>query len=161
MEEANRSARQDPTPACLLMMDLDHFSDVNRRFGHTGGDEALRAFAEVLRRNMRSTDIVARYGGEEFCAYLAKTEIGEAVRIAERLRASAAALSVELRGQAIGITVSIGVARVRDGDLVASVGAADEALYVAKDRGRNQVAVAPADAVTLAGSGKPRLRIVR
>jgi PleD family two-component response regulator len=68
---------------------------------------------------------------------------------------------VELKGQAIGVTVSVGVARVRDGDLVGSVNDADEALYVAKGQGRNQVAVAPGDAAKPAGQGKSRLRIVR
>jgi diguanylate cyclase (GGDEF)-like protein len=160
MEEANRSTKRERAPACLMMMDLDHFSDVNRRFGHAGGDEALRAFAEVLRRTMRLTDIVARYGGEEFCAYLGKTEIGEAIRVAERLRAAVAALSIELKGQSIGITVSIGVAPVRNGDLAASVSDADEALYVAKGRGRDQVAIARSDDSRSAGSGKSRLRIV-
>jgi diguanylate cyclase (GGDEF)-like protein len=161
MEEATRSARQDGSPACLLMMDLDHFSDVNRRFGHAGGDEALRAFSEELRQGMRSTDIVARYGGEEFCAYLGRTAIGEAVRIAERLREAVASLSVELKGQSIGITVSIGVAQVRDSDLIASVSDADQALYAAKGQGRNRVAIAPGDAAAPPGPGKSRLRIVR
>jgi diguanylate cyclase (GGDEF)-like protein len=73
--------------ACVLMMDLDHFAEVNKRFGHAGGDTALVAFAGLLRQYMRPTDTVARYGGEEFCALLMGTEMKEAAGIAERLRA--------------------------------------------------------------------------
>ena len=103
------------------MMDLDHFAEVNKRFGHAGGDLALIAFAGLLRQHMRPTDTVARYGGEEFCALLLGTDIEEAGRIAERLREASPDRPSTLADHAVKITVSIGVARLRDGDLAASM----------------------------------------
>ena len=161
IDEATRRANRTASPACVLMMDLDHFSEINRRFGHDGGDRALRAFADVLRQRMRTTDVAARYGGEEFCALLADTDVAEAVRIAERLREAVAGLSIDVDGQAARVTVSIGIAPFRKGNLAASVTDADNALYWAKDRGRNQVAVAPADGTKAASATRPQLRIVR
>jgi diguanylate cyclase len=121
------------------MMDLDHFAQVNERLGHAGGDQALVTFAGLLRHHVRPTDIVARYGGEEFCAVLTGVHVPDAARIAERLRATVAAQAFDVRGSDHRITVSIGVAAFRDGDLQASLRSADEALYRAKANGRNQV----------------------
>ena len=93
LEQADRLSRQakrDRANACLLMMDLDHFSAVNQRFGHGGGDQALVAFARLLREQVAPTDIVARYGGEEFCAFLVGAAVSEGTRIAERLRTTVA-----------------------------------------------------------------------
>ena len=132
--------------ACVLMIDIDHFTKINERLGHTGGDRALAAFAAVLRQHMRPTDIAARYGGEEFCALLMATTTEEAAQIAERLRAAVATqIIVELDGQPLGVTASIGVAPLRNGDLATSIRNADAALYRAKIWGRNQVAVAESD----------------
>jgi diguanylate cyclase (GGDEF)-like protein len=164
IEEAGRlSERVDAggSPACLLMMDLDHFSAINRRFGHAGGDQALIAFAQVLRQGLRAGDIVARYGGEEFCAFLPAIEVAQAVEIAERLREAIAGLPIAVAGQTAALTVSIGVAPLRNGDLVASIGDADAALYQAKGRGRNQVAAAQGDDPRSANDRKTRIRIVR
>jgi diguanylate cyclase (GGDEF)-like protein len=82
---------------------------------------------------------VARYGGEEFCAFLGEVEASEGLRIAEGLRASLAAQPIDIRGQALKLTVSIGVAALADGDLDAAIRSADQALYQAKDQGRDQV----------------------
>ncbi|MGZ5907477.1 MAG: GGDEF domain-containing protein [Reyranella sp.] len=133
-----RPARNRP-PASILMMDLDHFAQVNERLGHAGGDQALMMFAGLLRDHVRPTDIVARYGGEEFCAVLIGVDVPEATRIAERLRAAVAAQAFDVRGHDHRITVSIGVTAFRNGDLQASLRGADEALYRAKANGRNQV----------------------
>jgi len=121
------------------MMDLDHFSEVNQRFGHAGGDHALVAFARLLREQVPPTHIVARYGGEEFCAFLGGVEAAEATRIAERIRVTVAAQPIDIRGQIFKLTVSIGIAALYDGDLGAAVRHADEALYQAKAQGRDQV----------------------
>lgn len=125
-------------PACGLMIDLDHFSEVNRTFGHAGGDRALIAFANLARRELRPSDLVARYGGEEFCALLRDVEEPEARLIAERLRARIAALSIDIDGRPLRITASIGLSRF-DGDLETTMRKADAALYRAKGLGRNQV----------------------
>lgn len=125
-------------PACVLMIDLDHFSEVNRTFGHAGGDRALIAFAKLARRQLRPSDLVARYGGEEFCVLLRDVEEPEARLIAERLRASIAELSIDVDGRPLRITASIGLASL-DGDLGTAMRKADAALYRAKALGRNQV----------------------
>jgi diguanylate cyclase (GGDEF)-like protein len=98
---------------------------------------------------MRPTDLVARYGGEEFCALLVDTDVTEAERIAQRLRAAVADLAVDMRGQPIGFTVSVGVAALLADDLGGSIERADQALYQAKRQGRDRVAVAAP------GSGAP------
>lgn len=125
-------------PACVLMIDLDHFSEVNRIFGHAGGDRALIAFANLARSQLRPSDLVARYGGEEFCALLRDVEEPEARRIAERLRAGIANLTIEVDGRPLRITASIGLASL-DGNLERAMRNADAALYRAKSMGRNQV----------------------
>jgi diguanylate cyclase (GGDEF)-like protein len=137
-----KRASRSGAPACVLMMDLDRFSRLNERFGHAGGDLALAAFAALLRQHMRPTDLVARYGGEEFCALLVDTDVTEGERIAQRLRAAVARLAVDMRGQPIGFTVSVGVAALQRDDLGGSIERADQALYRAKQQGRDCVAVA-------------------
>lgn len=125
-------------PACVLMIDLDHFSEVNATFGNAGGDQALIAFARLARQQLRPTDLIARYGGEEFCALLRGVEEPEALRIAERLRAAIGDMSIDVDGRPLRITVSIGMAKL-DGDLGTAMRKADVALYRAKALGRNQV----------------------
>jgi diguanylate cyclase (GGDEF)-like protein len=142
-DRLSRRTQMDDASACVLMMDLDYFSSVNQRFGHAGGDQALLAFANLLRNAMRPADLVARYGGEEFSAILAGVDAREGGRIAERIRSALAGLAIEVRGQMLNITVSIGVAPLQQGDLRATIRKADDALYQAKALGRNQVAVAP------------------
>jgi diguanylate cyclase (GGDEF)-like protein len=135
-------ARKSGLPASLLMMDLDHFSSVNERFGHAGGDQALTEFANLLRRTVRPADLLCRYGGEEFCALLIGASLEEAARVAERIRATVAAHVIQVQGQKLTITVSIGVAAISEKGLAATIQSADEALYVAKSQGRNKIAVA-------------------
>jgi diguanylate cyclase (GGDEF)-like protein len=100
------------------------------------------AFAKLLREQVPPTHIVARYGGEEFCAFLGGAEAAEGTAIAERLRATVAGQAIDIRGQTLNITVSIGVAALYDGDLGAAIRSADEALYQAKAQGRDQVVFA-------------------
>ena len=164
LEQGGRLSRKAGlygSTACVLMMDLDYFAEVNKRFGHAGGDLALVTFAGLLRQHMRPTDTVARYGGEEFCALLTGTDIEEASRIAERLRQAVAGQSIDLGGHAVKITVSIGIARLRDGDLAVSIRDADAALYRAKALGRNRVAVGEGDMPGQPRATKAGLRIVR
>jgi diguanylate cyclase (GGDEF)-like protein len=145
MEHAERVAKRAAAaarPASLLMMDLDNFSEINERFGHTGGDEALVAFAIALRSHVRPTDLVARYGGEEFCALLVETDLPHAKEAAERLRSAIEGLTVEVKGRPLSFTVSIGIALLQGTDIDAAIDRADRALYQAKHEGRNRVAVA-------------------
>jgi diguanylate cyclase (GGDEF)-like protein len=126
----------------VLMLDLDHFKDFNDRFGHPAGDEALRAFANVLRACMRERDTAARYGGEEFAVLLPDVDAFTARTIAERIRSETEAAVIVLGpGQTARITVSIGVstAPAQGNDRITLLRVADEALYLAKDGGRNRV----------------------
>jgi diguanylate cyclase (GGDEF)-like protein len=135
----SRAAR-GKLPACILLMDLDHFSEVNRQFGHPGGDHALASFAAFARTQLRPTDLIGRYGGEEFCVLLQGTDEHEGLRVAERLRTGVADMAIDVGGRALRITVSIGLTRLDDdGDLRASIRKADIAPYRAKGLGRNLV----------------------
>jgi diguanylate cyclase (GGDEF)-like protein len=124
----------------VLAFDLDHFKSVNDRFGHAIGDETLRLFAATASANMRVTDAIGRLGGEEFVAILPES-LSEAVIVAERVRAAFEVAGVEIGGQKVNATVSIGVAEAGPplaefGELL---GRADAALYAAKHGGRNRV----------------------
>jgi len=130
------------TPVALLMIDLDHFKSINDRFGHAGGDEVLRNFAELLRINLRCVDIIARYGGEEFAVILPQTDPAGAQQIAERLRKALAELT--LPGIDCQFTFSAGVAPLRPdtASVEAWLAQADAALYAAKQQGRDRVVLA-------------------
>jgi diguanylate cyclase (GGDEF)-like protein len=142
--------RRKGAAACILMMDLDHFSEVNERFGHAGGDDALAWFASLLRQKLAANDLVARYGGEEFCALLTNASQARALAIAESIRAGLAAQPVTLQGRQHPVTVSIGVARLRNADITEALHDADQALYQAKAAGRNRVAAEDGSTVGLA-----------
>ena len=142
-----RRAQRYRRPLTLLMLDLDHFKQYNDRFGHLAGDQALRATAEVLRRNARDVDILARYGGEEFAIILPETNMERAVIHAERIRAAIA--NHAFRGRDSNpqgdLTVSIGVATLTPAmrKIEELVQRADQALYLAKSQGRNRLELAP------------------
>lgn len=129
-------------PAALLMLDLDFFKRVNDTWGHAVGDEVLRHFATVLRGALRRIDVPGRVGGEEFAILLPDTSEEDALAAAERLRASVEASPAQTVGGSIPVTVSIGVTLFREGDSghEAPMQRADEALYRAKQSGRNCVA---------------------
>jgi diguanylate cyclase (GGDEF)-like protein len=133
--EASRSVRSG-RPLSLVLFDVDHFKRLNDSYGHQAGDEALKRVAEVLRTTVRNVDLVARYGGEEFVVLMPDTELPAAVQVAERIRAAIAAQATEPR-----MTASLGVATLPDSaiDPTSLIAAADEALYSAKQQGRNQV----------------------
>lgn len=141
--------RPADSPVSLMMMDVDHFKNINDSFGHQVGDDALRMISGVVRENARQGDLVARYGGEEILVVLPATPLELAVAMAERLRRAIAARPLDdRRGETLCLTVSIGVAELprhaQDGDGL--IRAADAALYRAKAAGRNRVAVASAPA---------------
>lgn len=127
----------------LLVLDLDHFKDVNDRFGHETGDRMLKAFAEVAEGCMRPTDQLFRMGGEEFCFVLPETALTEAVAVAERVRRSFEATELDTSTGPARATVSIGIASTSFATPIDMLlAAADAAVYEAKARGRNRVVVA-------------------
>lgn len=134
--------RKSSGQLALLMVDIDHFKQLNDRFGHAVGDECLRSVAAVLAGcARRDADLVARYGGEEFAAILTGIDPQDAVQIAERMRTSVEALALP-SGTATGIvTISVGLACAQaiDTEMAAFVATADTALYDAKRAGRNRV----------------------
>jgi diguanylate cyclase (GGDEF)-like protein len=136
--EISRAQRTGNPPA-VLMIDADHFKQINDRFGHAGGDAALRALGQALRDSLRPTDVLGRIGGEEFAIVLPQTSREGAIRLAERLRGAIAGLTIEFAGHTIPLTVSIGVATGKQSDLTALLRDADAALYQAKAAGRNRV----------------------
>lgn len=127
----------------ILSFDLDFFKNVNDTYGHHGGDLALMAFTEVVKKELRDSDFFGRLGGEEFSAVLVQTDETGAVLLAERLRQAVEQLKVSCDGRIIQITVSIGVAEwsADDKDTEDLLKRADRALYAAKNGGRNQVKV--------------------
>ena len=130
------------SPLALLMLDLDHFKQVNDQRGHAVGDQVLAGIGAVMRNTMRARDFAGRNGGEEFAILLPDTEISAAMRIAERVRAAIAEMS--LAGTDVSVTVSIGVAgypeHASTPERLARL--ADAALYLAKRQGRNRVELA-------------------
>lgn len=136
-----RSTRQHE-PVTLVMADIDHFKKFNDTYGHLAGDEVLRRVARTFADHVRPGDLCARYGGEEIAVLLPNTELAVAAGIAERLRLAVAQTEVRLADgrQLPPVTVSMGLAEYRaDDDLAALIGAADAALYRAKQQGRNRV----------------------
>lgn len=136
--------QQHGTPLSVMMIDADHFKQVNDTWGHAAGDAVLRQIAEVIADNTRSADIVFRYGGEEFLVALVETGLDGALEVAERVRAAVMNAEIAI-GDATPIraTVSIGVAlHTGHPDYQHLINAADQALYHAKTDGRNRVSAA-------------------
>ena len=127
----------------LSMLDIDHFKRVNDRYGHLTGDEVLEKIATLIHRNIRDTDIVGRYGGEEFIIILPKTNLSSAWVAAERLRSIIEKAEMkDSAGNVFAITVSQGLSGWERGeDIHSLISRADEALYKAKEKGRNRVQI--------------------
>ena len=140
-EEITR-ARRYGRELSLLMLDIDHFKSINDTYGHLTGDYVLSGLAAILQRRIRPNDTIGRYGGEEFCAILPETSSNSATSIAEDLRALVESHAFASDDRRILVTVSIGVATLRE-DMQPSdlYRVADEMLYKAKRSGRNQVCV--------------------
>jgi len=127
----------------LIMLDIDHFKDVNDAFGHAAGDHVLVEAAGLLRRNLRLHDLCARWGGEEFLILLPGSDQVQAEAVAEKLRQIIAHHPFVHQDSSITVTLSLGVASYRQGQTAdACIEAADDALYIAKRAGRNRWAAA-------------------
>lgn len=143
MNEYLAYAEERAEPYAVAMLDIDHFKQINDTYSHDGGDRALKTLAKKLIDETRKGDLVARFGGEEFCIVLKNVSHEEAVKFFVNLRASIANCKVRLKKEQIKFTVSIGVAFSRsDYRLDELLELADEALYRAKENGRNRVEIA-------------------
>ena len=139
-DAARMLALRQHQPIALLMLDIDHFKQINDRFGHATGDEALLAFSLTCGEVLREHDILGRMGGEEFALALPGTDLAGAVHAAERLRQAVMDTRLLTCGNQYTMTVSIGVVAIEPGeDLPSALARADHALYQAKHAGRNRV----------------------
>jgi diguanylate cyclase (GGDEF)-like protein len=136
-------ARRHMQPLSVLMLDLDHFKQINDSYGHGTGDEALKAVAATLKNQLRNVDMVFRFGGEEFLVLLSNTSREAAALVGERLRMAVLELQYLVQGRAIDLSISLGCATLLPAESVDSLlRRADSALYVAKRNGRNRLAMA-------------------
>src|SRR5262249_48487013 len=144
LESEFRFARRHAVPLSLVLMDLDHFKSVNDRHGHVIGDQVLASFARRIHDVIRNEDVFARYGGAEFAVLCRQLELQKASAFAERLRGRVDAR--EVPGIGLRTPMSVGVAalpQVEAAESLALIAAADQALYAAKNSGRNRVMTAP------------------
>ena len=133
-----------PSDLCLMMADIDHFKLFNDYHGHPVGDEMLQRVATSFELSTRSSDIVCRYGGEEFAILLPRTQVADALRVAERARIAVEQLQCKIGDCQLHVTVSIGVVELHSGETIAEfVKRGDAALYAAKLAGRNCVCHEP------------------
>jgi diguanylate cyclase (GGDEF)-like protein len=137
-----KQAKRFSQPLSIIMVDIDHFKVFNDRFGHLTGDEALKGISGVLAVNIRDSDVLARWGGEEFLVSLVQTDKPGAINAAEKLREAVEKLTFQVKKHKSHLTISCGVATFEeDGRTIEELlEAADQALYLAKDEGRNRVA---------------------
>ena len=143
LRETINRVRRYKESLSLIMLDIDHFKKVNDQYGHLVGDDVLEKVATLIRDNIRSTDMVGRYGGEEFLIILPQTDLYAARIVAERIRSIIEMTKMkDFVGNTFSITVSQGISSCEPGDDVYSlISRADEALYRAKENGRNRVEI--------------------
>ncbi|CAK8722442.1 hypothetical protein KKHLCK_11710 [Candidatus Electrothrix laxa] len=137
-----KRAQRYASPLAVFMFDVDHFKAVNDTYGHDVGDKVLKELAELSRNSVRESDVIGRLGGEEFAVTLPNTERSHAERAAERLRKAVANHRVGTEKEELSVTISIGVVMMQGeskGGIDALLKTADEALYQAKEQGRNRV----------------------
>jgi diguanylate cyclase (GGDEF)-like protein len=136
-------AKRMKRPFCCMMLDLDYFKKINDEYGHPVGDQVLQEFARRCKHSVREADLVGRYGGEELIVLLPETDRPTSMQVAERLRTTIAATPIQVFDKEIMVTVSIGVAGEDENttDLETLIARADQAMYIAKHKGRNRVAM--------------------
>ncbi len=140
-EEYARASRQN-TPLSVIMADIDHFKSINDRYGHLVGDRAIKTVVQVIKSLLREGDVLVRYGGEEFLVLLPGASMEDAMEIGERIRLKVAETPLKVGDSVVNITISQGVAGIPDVEVdtpMELVQYADEALYQAKENGRNRV----------------------
>jgi diguanylate cyclase (GGDEF)-like protein len=143
--------QRDPTAYGIsLMVDIDHFKLVNDTYGHLAGDAVIRCVADILRRNIRENDLLCRFGGEEFIVFLHEMSRTDGFNVAERMRKAIASEVVQFDGQRLAVTVSIGGSmKQRIEHINIAIKHADDALYRAKNAGRNRTIFATAKQVEI------------
>ena len=142
LESERSRAERSGAPFCIAMIDLDHFKRVNDTYGHAAGDAVLRAFADTVHEAMRMTDVFGRYGGEEFLMILVGTPPQTALEAVERIRLAVEARDWRALAPDARVTISAGIAGFRKGETVEQLlHRADQALYQAKNTGRNRTVV--------------------
>lgn len=142
IEEREKAVKRK-TPLSLILIDIDHFKNFNDKFGHLCGDIVLKKVAVIIKDNCRQNDTAARYGGEEMAIILPRTDLQAAIVAAERIRRNIEKEIVKYDGKEMSVTVSIGVAELdpeSDKSNNDIINRTDQALYLAKDNGRNRVA---------------------
>lgn len=138
LDQEYRRWRRFKENLCLVMIDVDHFKNINDSYGHKAGDKVLATIAAVIKDRVRETDFVARYGGEEFVVLVTGATLVDATKIAEKFRAAIESCGFHFRGARVPITISAGVAEFCENDTPDDVfERADKAMYEAKDSGRN------------------------
>ena len=142
-EQIYKLAKRREKPSTALMLDIDHFKKVNDTYGHQAGDSVIQSLAHLIKRCVRETDLAGRYGGEEFAVILTDSAVDNAVTVAERLRRLAERSQVEHEGQIIKFNISVGLAEFSPlcDTPMEWLERADQALYKAKQTGRNKYCV--------------------
>ena len=138
-------ARRQESPLSVIMCDIDYFKKVNDTYGHSIGDDVLAAVAKEIQSCTRSTDYAYRYGGEEFCMILETTSTHDAFLLAERIRLKIQRLVFETPKGSLEVTMSFGIGEffIHGTDIKTVIKSADDALYMAKQKGRNCVVICP------------------
>jgi diguanylate cyclase (GGDEF)-like protein len=141
-EIAVLNAQNEKGQLAIIMLDIDHFKNVNDQFGHLAGDEVLSIVASRIKKTLRQGDIAGRYGGEEFIVLLVGTPVDHCFNVAERIRRSVGQQPIQLDQTTVSVTISLGLACLgpeRDLSLNTLIDRADQAMYLAKQQGRNRV----------------------
>ncbi|MBX8488989.1 diguanylate cyclase [Pseudomonas cichorii] len=140
LEQEVAQWQQDKNSLLVCMLDLDHFKRINDGYGHLAGDKVLKIVASVLKKRIRPTDFLARFGGEEFVMLMPATQVSTALTLLDELRAAVELCPFHFKGERVTITVSMGVTALRTGERSdIALKRADQALYRAKENGRNRV----------------------
>jgi diguanylate cyclase (GGDEF)-like protein len=133
-------ARRPGHSTALIMLDLDHFKRINDNYGHSVGDQVLKEVVDVGKTQLRDSDLMGRLGGEEFAVLLPRTNLSDAGIVAERMRQAIMGFHIKAEKAILTTTASFGVTTIRpDDSMVSLIKRADDALFAAKNAGRNQV----------------------
>jgi diguanylate cyclase (GGDEF)-like protein len=141
-DDALERAKFDKSHLAIIMLDIDHFKNVNDQYGHSVGDQVLSAVAASIKKSLRGNDVAGRHGGEEFIVLVVGATPDQCITIAERIRHAVARLSTHVEGAVVKVTVSLGLASFDPDSIVtldALINNADQALYKAKEQGRDRV----------------------
>lgn len=167
LDQAHSRAERMKSDIAIMMIDLDHFKMFNDNFGHDAGDHVLKSVAQILKDSIRQEDIACRFGGEEFCIVCPSTNAEQAQHIADRIRKAISVQELTMNKMALGkVTTSIGIAVFPDHaeTMEYTIKAADEALYLAKQNGRDRIELAqlaaPGHFETIEAEARPALEEV-